>query len=145
VTSGHPTVTSGHPTTSGHEIRRDVALLSPPLAPGMSVQDTLQVRPCKLDVRHPCLPTVLDRHTRSKPLRGRTDFVASRSHDLRAMIKPSAYSESNIGTATKQEGLPSDQHWDTQQVVWAGRSAQDCVRQGCRTQAYMDVLAAGPG
>ena len=43
-------------------------LLRSRLGPGMSVQDTLQVHPCKLGVRHPCLPTVLDGHPGSKTL-----------------------------------------------------------------------------
>ena len=45
------------------------------LAAGASVQDTLQVRPCKLDVRHPCLPTVLDGHPGTKTLLGVSTLV----------------------------------------------------------------------
>jgi len=55
---------------------RIVHLLKSRLNPGVSVQDTLQVHPCKLDVRHPCLPTVLDGHPGIKTLRGRSSLVA---------------------------------------------------------------------
>jgi len=51
-------------------------LLRTRLDPGVSVQDTQQVRPCKLDVRHPCLPTVLDGHPGIKTLRGGSKLVA---------------------------------------------------------------------
>jgi len=51
-------------------------LLRSRLSPGGSVQDTPRVRPCRLGVRHPCLPTVLDRPTGTKALRGGVWLVA---------------------------------------------------------------------